>query len=75
MDAARISPLKNRGDQLNASSSPSSPGPGPSGRAGTALEQGLGAGSEQPAKRDGKRDEGPRARSQSPDHWSIASVL
>ena len=47
---------------------PRRPGLGPSGRAGKALEQGLGAGSKQPTRRDGKLDEGPRTRSQLEDH-------
>ena len=72
MDSARIPPLGNRGDQLNAV-----PEVGARCRrgvvlavlawgravAGKALEQGLGAGSEQPTIRDGKGDEGPRTRS------------
>ena len=72
MDAARIPPLENRGDQLNAVPEVGArcrqrvvlPVTVLEGRAvaGKALEQVLGAGSEQPTRRDGKRDEGPRSR-------------
>ena len=72
MDAARIPPLENRGDQLNAVPEVGARRrqqvvlPVLEGRAvaGKALEQVLGAGSEQPTRRDGKGDEGPRSRSQ-----------
>ena len=42
---------------------------------GKSLEQGLGAGSEQPTRRDGKGDEGPRTRSQRTAERPFAFVV
>ena len=81
--AARIPPLENRGDQLNAVPEVGARRrqqvvlPVLEGRAvaGKALEQVLGAGSEQPTRRDGKRDEGPRTRSQRATRRPFALVV
>ena len=54
---------------------PRRPRPGPSGHTSKALEQGLGAGSEQPTRRISKRDEGPRTRSQGTNKRPFAFVV